>query len=706
MIRSPQSLLQLVVLSVLAAGCSSETSPTPTGNEESDPPVETPVNWEPGNESKACNVDALLPPATYGRKVKSLLTGLPVSEAEAESLVSNPEALPELIDTWLATPEGAEMLQRFFMTYFQQTSTNNDSLFYLLGRKVQSFGKFDSDSASTAALLNRNLAESFARTMVDLVSRGEPFTKALTTDEFMMTTAQVALLAYLDDETVDDFGAHDVRSSTNTFDTMVFYKNQANAPAAKDALDPTSPSFGHFWHRELADVPASCNVGATLTVDTSQITNGEWRMAGNTTPSFWVFSAMMGRHFGINVQGDADCRAPSANNNFPLFKRSDFNDWHLVKVRKPSADEAVTPFYDLEQLRTASELVVHTERVGFLTSPGFFSTWMNNEDNSSRVTVNQALIVALGKSFEGQAVTNFAPESLDAEHADPTTECYGCHQTLDPMRDFYRASFTNYYGEQLDPERAALQADFIFDGVTAKGNGVRDLADLLAEHPAFPYAWAHKLCYMANAAPCLEGATLDGIVASFVESSFDFRVLVRELFSSPLVTASQCVEGVDTGSNVSIARRTLFCSELSHRLDINDVCGLGRLKEESSALQNSARDASGSIPDDGFSRAVVSPIVIAETGLFTRANAEATCVTIAQESFNRVYQDLTTDEATLHMVSSVMGLPPNDELHAPSLAILRAHVEEAVAEGKTDRDAVESAFVIACMSPTVAGVGF
>ena len=43
--------------------------------------------------------------------------------------------------------------------------------------------------------------------------------------------------------------------------------------------------------------------------------------------------------------------------------------------------------------------------------------------------------------------------ALDEEHAAPGSECYGCHQTLDPMREFVRASYTSFYGQQLDPAR-------------------------------------------------------------------------------------------------------------------------------------------------------------------------------------------------------------------------------------------------------------
>jgi hypothetical protein len=695
---------------LLASACQGDLSGPPGETDDDlDPNVpSTPTDFEPGDESGSCNLDALLPPEAYGRKVKTLLTGLPLTDGELTQLEADPEALRGLVGEWLATPEAERTLQQFFMTAFQQTGVNTDSLFYLMGRNVQSFGKFTApNSAPTADLLNRNLKESFARTMVELDKQGEPFTAALTTERFMMTTAQLAFMAYTDDETVDDEGQREVRNTADDFDRFVLYRDEAAAPPFAQALDPSHANFGHFWHKELVDLPAACNVAATNTIDFGSIQAGDWRIQGNAvSPSFYVFSLLMGRHQGVARQGQTNCNTGASNQGKPLFQRQDFSDWRMVQVRRPTESERATVFYDLAALRGATELVVHTDRVGFLTTPGFFSTWMNNEDNSSRVTVNQALIVALGKSFEGQAVTDFSPTDLDAEHAPPDSECYGCHQTLDPMRDFYRASYTNFYGQQQDPERVDLEADFVFRGVTTKGNGIRDLAAILVDHPDFPKAWAHKLCYLANGAACEEGAALDLVVASFVDSGFDFGVLVRDLYSSPLVTGAACVDGASSGTGASIARRTIFCNELSHRLGIDDVCGLSSFKEEGSALQNGARDASSAIPDDSFARAEVAPVVITETSLFTRANAEATCVLVAQNSFEDLYEGETSEAATLQMVTQLMALPPSDERHAPALAILREHWAGALATGLTDRDAAESTFVLACMAPSIAGVGF
>jgi hypothetical protein len=378
----------------------------------------------------------------------------------------------------------------------------------------------------------------------------------------------------------------------------------------------------------------------------------------------------------------------------------------MARIAKPTGSESATVFYELDNLRGATEMKLLTDRIGFFSTPGFMGTWPNNEDNSARVTINQILIVALGKSFEGEAVTNFSPANIDPEHVDPGSECYGCHQTLDPMRDFVRASYTNFYGQQLNEERTGLVADFVFGGVTTKGNGVVDLAAVLASHPEFPYGWAQKLCYYANAEACPEGEELDRVVQAFIDSDFAFNVLVRELFSSPMVTGSKCVSGVDAGTRAVIARRSLMCAELSHRLGIADICGLRTLAVGATPLQNKIRSAMDSVPDDAFSRAVVEPLVIADTSMFTRANLEAACVLVAQDGFDDAFGEATADEAIGIMVEKMMALPASDARHDPARAILEEHVADALAFGKTEPQALQSAFVLACMSPGMAGVGF
>ncbi|MFO0554458.1 MAG: hypothetical protein U0271_39110 [Polyangiaceae bacterium] len=702
-VKATVASLLALALSACDAGPNTRHDPPPGD----DPPDPTPVDWEPAGPTGECNVDSLLEPHAYGAKVKTLLTGLPLTDEELVALDQDPDALKPMIEGWLALPEATQVLERFFMLAFQQTNGDTTALFTLFGRSTSTSGFFKNPTSPRAhEMLLQSFAESLARTAARFVKEGRSFSEVLTTNELELTTAEAALLAYIDDEIVDDEGARTVRTTAGDFDTIKLVRDKANAPPLEEALDPTSPSFGTFWQADLAGL-TSCGLTDTTTIDTTQTQTGKWRLATGVSPSYFAFSQMvLGRHQTVVKQGSSATCTATASSQVPLLSREDFYDYHRVTIRQPADGEATTKFYDFDTLRHGSELVLRTPRYGLLTSPGFLASWVTNEDNSARVTINQALIVALGKSFEGVAVSNFSPETLDAEHAPPDSECYGCHQTLDPMRDFYRASFTNFYGPQLDEERASLQADFVFGGVTTKGSGLGDLAAILASHPEFPKAWAEKLCSYANSAPCPEGAELDRVVTAFKESGLDFRVLLTELFASPLVTGSDCAAGMDEAPGASIARRSTFCATLSNRLGVEDLCGIRTHERDASTLQNEVRGAVASVPDDTFSRAVVEPVTIRETSMFTRANGEAACVQASLGAFDLVYGASSTDDATLSMTEDLMGLAPSDPRHDEALAILRDHVKEALAAGKTEEDAIESAFVIACMSPSVAGVGF
>lgn len=697
-------LAGLLAPSIASCGSDSDDDAKKKTGPDDDPPGGTPANWDPSGTPGECNLDALLPVRSYAAKVKVLLTGLPLDDAELTSIEADPTSLGAMIDQWQQTPQAEDRMRKFFETAFQQSGLEDDTKSYLFARTTGNFGRFSNPtSPNLQILLNDNFQEAFARTAVELVKQGRPFNEVVTTDSLMVTTAHAMVLAYLDDDIADDEGDHTVRTSTE-MDQVTFVADPAAAPPLAQALNPNSANFGIFHHQDLVDLPASCDA-ATVTVDGYSTQTGDWRVGNKQgSPQWWVLGQFLGRHQPLVKAGSSECNT-GASNAEPTLLREDFEDWHWVTMRRPTAGEEPTRFYDVDNLRTTDELVLRTPRVGFFSTPGFWGTWPNNEDNSARVSINQTLIVALGKSFEGVAVSNFSPDNVDAEHAAPDTECYGCHQTMDPMREFMLASFTNSGHEQLDPERSQLVADFVFDGVQTSGNGIEDLSQILADHPAFPYAWANKLCYYANAAPCPSGAELDRVVNAFVASELDFRVLVRELFSSPIVTGSECVDGVDSGSDAVISRQGQFCANLSNRLGVVDICGLETLTDPSN-LQEDVGSAVISIPEDGFSRAVVEPIVISETGLFTRANREAACVLVAEGAYGDAYAGVAPEDAILDMVTNVMGLPESDPRHDGALAILQSHHAEAFIASQDEFDALQSTLALACMSPGSAGVGF
>ena len=68
-----------------------------------------------------------------------------------------------------------------------------------------------------------------------------------------------------------------------------------------------------------------------------------------------------------------------------------------------------------------------------------------------RVTMNQALIVALGSSIDGTDATmppGNPPPGFDVAHA--TGGVPYCHQSLDPSRSIFSANYSWNYHDQLD----------------------------------------------------------------------------------------------------------------------------------------------------------------------------------------------------------------------------------------------------------------
>ena len=87
---------------------------------------------------------------------------------------------------------------------------------------------------------------------------------------------------------------------------------------------------------------------------------------------------------------------------------ADAEDWRTVTlIHNPSSTDMSegSQFEDIanaERLRGIEDggtVELRAPRIGFFTSPSFFQTWLTNIDNDFRVTINQAMIVAIGKTF-------------------------------------------------------------------------------------------------------------------------------------------------------------------------------------------------------------------------------------------------------------------------------------------------------------------
>jgi hypothetical protein len=539
-------------------------------------------------------------------------------------------------------------------------------------------------------LLMQNVQESLARTVWDLATQGRPLTEAVTTQRFQLTTGLMMLLAYLDVAFVND--AEQLRNRLVQQNPMwrVYFYNQQQIPI-EQSVDPRSPNYLRFYN--ATPLPAECRQ--------------EPAVFARPHTLFTYF-------FGVIDAPAPRGACPNRIRIQPILTEADFSDWRTVTIRQPRAGEAVTPFFNLPALRRDNEMVLRIPRVGFFSTPAFFANWPTNSSNEARVTMNQALIVALGKSFDDtNSTTPVSEPALAKDHAGPGTVCYGCHRTLDPMRQVFRQTYTLFYHEQTDPAQMALNGVFAFGGVSAEmKNGIRDLAQMLASHERFAQAWVQKLCYYANSAACVEDdPEFLRVAAAFKASKFDFKTLVRELLSSPLTTAAAKTKTFEErGVVVNLSRADHYCVALASRLNMPDICGLETIPQKLTAPQRATFVLADNLPADGYSRGAEAPLLANDPTLFFNATVENLCrliadqVVDARQGMSR-YTSGQADAAIADFVATVMALPAADPRAGAIRKVLQEHFTNAKASGASATDALKSTFILACESPTAVSMG-
>lgn len=661
-------------LALTAASCGG--SP-PAGSAGGPPP---PGASTDGSVGPAPSVDLAVPFAglsaeAYLAKVKDLLVGQAPTNDELVAVRHDPTMLRALIDRWMGTPEYQAKMLLFFRNAFQQGQITSNDLVDQLPAGLRA-------NPSLARGLLRSIQESFARTVMQLVAEGRPFSETVTTRRYMLNPPLMALLAYIDSLHVDDKGGRVDRTLKANPKFAFTLHNSGPAIPIADTLNPGSPSYLH-WNNPIA-IPKNAPAGCL--VDTRTYTR-------NTQA---LFDFLLGYLDGYNGQA---CQ-PSYTGTAQL-PDSDLDAWRMVTVRAPGPGEQPSHFYDLPALRSATELRLTVPRVGFFTTPAFFANWQTNTSNLARVTMNQTLIVALGASFDdSNDITPVSEVGLDQGHAAPGSPCYSCHKTLDPMRQYFRQAFTLYYHEQTDPTQVATLGTFAFGGVTTPGKDIYDLADKLASHPNFAPAWAQKVCFWANSAACsTDDPEFVRVVSVWRSSGLDFRVLLREMLASPLTTgASNTKTFDDRGLVVNVARRDSLCTALSTRLGIADVCGLAGSKGVGKAAELST-----GVPSDGYDRGSVAPVLANDSSLFHRAATENLCRTIADSAVDTNgsrYSSARPDAAIADLVQNLISLASSDPRSAPVQKILTDHFDAARGAGLKPGDALKSTFVLACESPT------
>jgi hypothetical protein len=641
------------------------------------------------------------PATVYVAKVKNVLVGLPPTDAEITAVQNDPTQLAGLVDQWMQLPQYTQKMMRFFELAFQQTQVTYTDF------ADQAYPRQIDINSTTIPTLVQNAQESFARTMLALVSAGKPFTQATTTTQFMMTTAMKELYGFLDAYQVDDADKVTDRFK-DANPKLTITVGTASVPLS-ESVDPTptNASFMH-WTNSL--------VGTVNTTETGCVQNPIVYPASAATLHYLLLGALDG--YASTTAGAPRCSNTGGNSTTPVLQPGDFTDWTMVNVRAPNQGEAPTSFWDVPKLRTATELVLQMPRVGFFSTPAFFANWQTNTSNTMRVTMNQTFIVALGSMVDGTDLTTPpGTPGLDTTHATDAA-CYGCHKVLDPSRSILAATYSWNYHQQTDTTWSGQPGVFAFRGVIQPVNNVTDLGSTLASHPYFAAGWVEKLCYYVNSAPCdPNDPTFQQIVSDFQGGNFQWNALVKELLTSPIVTnASQTQTEITDGEVIAVERRDHLCAALNARLGFNDVCALATLYGKGTASTQTIPEIVSGLPSDGYGRGAVAPVLPNQPTLFFRAATENICEAVAQMVVDvpaskqqpgvKQWSSAQSDAAIADFVSLVMGLTASDPRTAQATTLLQQHFTSAKAQsGITPTQALQSTFITACLAPSAVSIG-
>jgi hypothetical protein len=676
--------------------------------------------------------------ALAARKTKDLLTGLAPTDDDIAALTKSGAAgLQKLITTWMTDPAYQDLFKDkmlgFFRNTFQQTgfTPTEDFKPQLLQNGGFDFGPLGTSAVGDDAFarLVQNLQDSFARTAWELFRENRPFTDTLTTTRYQMTTGLKAVYLQIEMPNDQPFAFNRTMNGSTPLAWKVDYSG--NPIPLADTLNPNSPNYMVFDDQPPASGAGRTGGGGLQNCRGGMVTDpttGAPVTMGTYTGYAMLFQRLLGFTPRYPFSGNPTCFEHASK---PYFSTADMSDWGWVTVRPMTSSDTYLQIYDIPTLEKATELPLKLPRMGFYTTPAFLALWNTNDSNQHRVTANQTLLVALGQSFTSDAaITPLSTAGLDPMHSVAGTECYGCHKSLDPLRqfwanqldfndrnDFIARSFT---GAAPNPRPTTLGGLLAFGNVNLGGASMTDLGGLLlmvsdgdAQQPLSRFASSitQKLCFYANSTACDESdPEFRRVAFAFQNSTYNFAALVKELFASNLVTGAQPTQtfAQDTVP-VSIARRDHFCAALSNRLAKADLCA--QAVPIPSTTQAATAKIASSVPADAFSRGAESPVTPSDPTLFFRSAVEMLCENIAPQvvdaTTGTVYMSSDVAGALEDMVTKVMGYPPGDPHHADSVAALQEHYDAVLPMNRTmgATIALRSAFTLACESPTSVSLG-
>jgi len=392
----------------------------------------------------------------------------------------------------------------------------------------------------------------------------------------------------------------------------------------------------------------------------------------------------------------------------------DYSDWRFVRFVQ--SDDEGPLFTDIEHWRgVANNSTVRfgIPRVGYFSTLAFQGQYPTNDDNKFRSTINQTLIAGLSKTFSPSDNTEQPMlVHLDAEHAPKTSQCFGCHRLMDPMKNIFKNKMDFNY--RFNPRYSNETSSFAVYNYTKELNELSDLGAAIASHPDFHTAWTQKMCVALNTSKCLEtDPEFLRVANAFKSSGFKFRVLYRELSTSPLVTGSERVLTNKTNGFVIARTRTShFCNNMKARIK-QIQSSRGVVEDDVKTVDYCDRVASQveNLGDDYTVRGITDVINSFPVDTFFRQGLEQACFAFADRVIRRRGEVLEYTggglSADLDLITQyLMGIPVSH----PRYDLVRSAVEEVYDYSRTDQgishtQSLRQVITFACTSPDFTGVG-
>lgn len=455
-----------------------------------------------------------------------------------------------------------------------------------------------------------------------------------------------------------------------------------------------------------------------------------------TTRKWQVTTAILAAYALVEIpRSEAKNTAERELRASVFLEESDYNDWRTIEFTQATEPALYGKSADYPQvLRDVPEggsLAFRFPRVGYFTTPNFLENWQTNEDNQFRVTVNQTLITALDLSFSPSDSTEHLTENgIPPDHADVNAPCYQCHRLMDPMRLVFQNNMDIQYRSLK--EDTSLKPSFSFYGSKQKFKTMDAFANIVAAHPNFANAWTQKMCMLGNSQRC---DALDPefirISSAFKSSNFNFKLLARDFFSSPIFTGAERVKTHESKEfMVSMARSNHYCRAMEARLEnLKKVNGTtGRVRACGGVAAEEIR-AFGTISPDAFERGTTDFVQSTRLSVFDAKSINSECAMRAKDIFSndaRKIIDTTTELPKIldQVTQLIIGVPQNHHRYTRvkngltrvyDIARKTPECDDntnpfdsnppSCGYGMNSNAAYKAVWVAACSSPDLIGVG-